>query len=163
MLELLLSMKIAIAADHAGFSLKESVRVWLGEIGHEVQDFGTDSSESTDYPEYAVAVSQCVASGAADRGVLVCYTGIGMSIAANKIAGIRAAVAISEEAVRLTRSHNDANVLALGAKFVAPPDAERLVSAFLETEFDGGVRHARRIEKIARLEQSCLEEQKSTV
>src|SRR5688500_773689 len=107
-------MKIAIAADHAGFSLKEALRDTLARAGHDVVDLGTTSAESTDYPDYALAASERVASGEADRGILVCSTGIGMAIAANKVAGIRAAVGASEEAVALTRSHNDANVLALG-------------------------------------------------
>jgi ribose 5-phosphate isomerase B len=163
MLEWHLPMKIAIAADHAGFSLKESVRAWLAEHGYQVEDLGPDGPESTDYPDYAHAVAHRVASGAADRGVLVCHTGIGMSIAANKVPGIRAAVAMNEEAVRLTRSHNDANVLALGALFTGAPDIERLLQAFLGTEFDGGERHVRRIGKIAKLEKKPLEEQKATV
>jgi ribose 5-phosphate isomerase B len=160
-------MRIAIAADHAGFLLKESLTAWLRAGGHEVEDFGTDSLQSTDYPDYAAAVAHRVASGGADRGVLVCYTGIGMSIAANKIAGVRAAVGTSDEAVRLTRSHNDANVLALGSRFVERADAERLIEVFLSTQFDGGMRHARRIEKITGIEHAqrtrIEEEQKATV
>jgi ribose 5-phosphate isomerase B len=151
-------MKIAIAADHAGFSLKEALRDKLTKAGHDVVDFGTSSSESTDYPDYAVAASERVASGEADRGILVCYTGIGMSIAANKVSGVRAALGACEEAVLLTRSHNDANVLALGAKFLEPEEAARLVDIFLSTEFDGGPRHARRIEKIAAIERKAHEE-----
>jgi ribose 5-phosphate isomerase B len=160
-------MKIAIAADHAGFPLKESLTGWLRERGHQVEDFGTNSAESTDYPDYAEAVANRVASGGADRGVLVCYTGIGMSIAANKVTGIRAAVGTMAEAVRLTRSHNDANVLALGANFTERAEAERLVEIFLATEFDGGARHKRRIGKIADIERAPLgrtkEEQKAAV
>jgi ribose 5-phosphate isomerase B len=152
-------MKIAIAADHAGFSLKESLREKLAAAGHEVIDFGTDSSDSTDYPDYAQAVGEQVAKGEAARGILVCSTGIGMSIAANKIPGIRAALGSSEEGVELTRSHNDANVIALGAKFLDAGEASRLVDIFLTTEFDGGPRHARRIEKIAAMERKAHEEQ----
>jgi ribose 5-phosphate isomerase B len=153
-------MRIAIAADHAGFVLKESLTGWLRERGHDVKDLGTDSAESTDYPDFAEAVALRVASGAADRGVLVCHTGIGMSIAANKFDGIRAAVAMNDEAVRLTRAHNDANVLALGARFTDFAEAARLLHVFLETGFDGGARHARRIGKITQIEK---QEQKATV
>ena len=152
-------MKIAIAADHAGFSLKEALRERLSAAGHEVIDFGTNSGESTDYPDYASAVGEKVAAGEAARGILVCSTGIGMSIAANKIPGIRAALGANEEGVELTRSHNDANVIALGAKFLDPDAASRLVDIFLTTEFDGGLRHARRIEKIAAMERKAHEEQ----
>jgi ribose 5-phosphate isomerase B len=155
MLKLQLPMRIAIAADHAGFPLKETLRGWLRARGHEVEDFGTHSTESTDYPDFAAAVAHRVASGGADRGVLVCYTGTGMSIAANKVIGIRAAVGTSDEVVRLTRSHNDANVLTLGARFIQSADAERLIDLFLTTEFDGGSRHARRIGKIADLERAA--------
>ena len=136
-------MKIALAADHAGFSLKESLRDALEAKGYEVADLGTRSTESTDYPDYAGAVGREVVSGRADRGILVCSTGVGMSIAANKIAGIRAALAFNEDEVRLTREHNDANVLALGARYLNPADAGKLIDVFLKTEFDGGERHRR--------------------
>jgi ribose 5-phosphate isomerase B len=145
-------MKIAIAADHAGYLLKEAIRERLVAEGHEVADFGTDSLESTDYPDYARAVSESVVSGEATRGVLVCSTGVGMSIAANKVNGIRAALAVNHEGVALTRQHNDANVLAFGAKFTNIDDAAALVDIFLNTPFDGGARHARRIQKIAAME-----------
>lgn len=145
-------MKIAIAADHAGFTLKEALRERLSSAGHELTDFGAFSEESADYPDYAFAVAELVASGQAARGILVCSTGIGMSIAANKVTGIRAALAANQEAVQLTREHNDANVIALGAKFLSPDEANRLVDIFLTTEFSGGARHSRRIEKIATIE-----------
>jgi len=145
-------MKIAIAADHAGFQLKEELRDELAAAGHQVQDLGTHSTESTDYPDYAALVAHQVADGAADRGILVCASGVGMSIAANKVRGVRAALGTTEDEVRLVRSHNDANVLTLGSRFTPAPDAKRLVSAFLDTSFDGG-RHARRIAKISRLEE----------
>jgi ribose 5-phosphate isomerase B len=151
-------MKIAIAADHAGFSLKEKLLQALRAEGHEVTDFGTHSDESTDYPDYAVAVSDQVAHGAAERGILVCSTGVGMSIAANKIPGIRAALATSPEEVRLTREHNDANVLTIGAKFATPEYAEELIDIFLTTDFSGGARHARRIAKLAKLDRMAHEE-----
>ena len=144
-------MKIAIAADHAGFELKERLRQKLAEEGHEVLDFGTNSGESCDYPDFAQSVGREVAAGRVDRGVLVCHTGIGMAMAANKIDGVRAAPAQCEEEVQLTREHNDANVLTLGAKFLSPERASSLLDIFLNTEFLGG-RHARRVAKIASLE-----------
>ena len=144
-------MRIAVAADHAGYALKEKLRRKLVEEGHEVADYGTNSGESCDYPDFAQAVANDVAQGESDRGILVCSTGVGMSIAANKIAGVRAAHTGGEEETRLTRAHNDANVLALGAKFLDEATAERLVDIFLHTEFEGG-RHARRLAKIAQLE-----------
>lgn len=144
-------MKIAIGADHAGFVLKDQVRDALREAGHEVVDLGTDSAESTDYPDYADQVARDVVSGAADRGILVCSTGVGMSIAANKIHGIRAALAFNPDEVRLTRAHNDANILTIGARYTTADAAKEMVRVFLETPFEGG-RHARRIGKIAQLE-----------
>src|SRR3990172_874914 len=115
-------MRIALAADHAGFSMKEQLRRKLLRDGHEVEDLGTGSAESCDYPDFAFQVASRVSRGMAERGILVCSTGIGMSIAANKVSGIRAAAASSVEQVRLSRAHNDANVLALGANFV--PETE---------------------------------------
>ena len=112
---------------------------------------GTNSAESTDYPDYAGAVAHDVVSGAADRGILVCSTGVGMSIAANKVDGIRAALAVNPEEVRLTRAHNDANIITIGARYTDPQTANEMVRVFLETPFEGG-RHARRIGKIAQLE-----------
>jgi RpiB/LacA/LacB family sugar-phosphate isomerase len=144
-------MKIAIGADHAGFALKDQVRDALREAGHEVVDVGTNSAESTDYPDYAGAVARDVVSGAADRGILVCSTGVGMSIAANKVDGIRAAIAFNPDEVRLTRAHNDANIITIGARYTNSQVANEMVRVFLETPFDGG-RHARRIGKIAELE-----------
>jgi ribose 5-phosphate isomerase B len=144
-------MKIAIAADHAGFALKEKLRQRLAEDGHEVVDFGTASAESCDYPDFAQPVARDVAQGRSDRGILVCSTGIGMALAANKVAGVRAVPAQSEDEVRLTREHNDANVLTLGAKYVDEEHAAELIQVFLNTEFAGG-RHARRVAKIAQLE-----------
>jgi ribose 5-phosphate isomerase B len=146
-------MKIAIAADHAGFALKEVLRRRLAGGGHEVVDFGTDSPESCDYPNFAQAAAREVGRGTFDRGILVCSTGIGMAIAANKVAGVRAAPAQLDEEVRLTREHNDANVLTLGARFLGEERAAQLVELFLNTEFAGG-RHSRRVAKIARLEEA---------
>jgi ribose 5-phosphate isomerase B len=149
-------MKIAIAADHAGFELKNQLGDVLRQTGHEVCDFGTNTAESTDYPDYAARVAQAVASGTAERGVLVCGSGAGMSIAANKLRGIRAALGVTVEEVRLTRAHNNANVLTLGARFTDPAKARELVRTFLETPFDDsgndGGRHARRVAKISQLE-----------
>jgi ribose 5-phosphate isomerase B len=144
-------MKIAIGADHAGFLLKEKVRQQLAECGHEVVDYGTHSTESCDYPDGAAPVGRAVAGRQADRGVLICTTGIGMAIAANKICGIRAAPCQTEEEVRITREHNDANVLTLGAKYIDDRRALEMIRIFLDTEFAGG-RHARRVAKIAELE-----------
>ena len=145
-------MRIAIAADHGGFVLKEKLLRRLAEMGHEVIDFGTRSTESCDYPDFAQAVGEAVAEGRADRGILICTTGIGMAMAANKLAGVRAAPAQSDDEVRLTRQHNDANVLTLGAKYVDERRALELIRIFLETGFSGGDRHVRRIAKIAQLE-----------
>jgi len=145
-------MKIAIGADHAGFALKEQVRQDLAAKGHEVTDFGASSEESTDYPDYARQVSQSVSSGAAERGLLFCSTGVGMSIAANKVRGVRAALAMNEDEVRLTREHNDANVLAFGARYINAEQAAALTGIFLATPFSHGSRHLRRLEKVAQIE-----------
>jgi ribose 5-phosphate isomerase B len=144
-------MKIAIGADHAGFSLKEQLRQKLAQEGHEVVDFGTESDASCDYPDFAQPVARDVAQGRSDRGILVCSTGIGMAIAANKVDGVRAAPAQSDDEVKFTREHNDANVLTLGAKYLDQNRAIELIHLFLNTEFAGG-RHARRVAKIAQLE-----------
>ena len=145
-------MKIAIAADHGGFILKEKLRGRLAALGHDVTDFGTTSTESCDYPDFAQAAGEAVAEGRAERGLLICTTGIGMAMAANKIPGVRAAAARSEDEVRMTREHNDANVLTLGAKYIDERKALALIHVFLETTFSRGERHVRRIAKIAQLE-----------
>lgn len=145
-------MKIAIGADHAGFLLKEYVREKLIRDGHQVADYGTNSKDSIDYPDYAAPVAHDVSSGKADRGILVCYTGIGMAIAANKVRGVRAAPCTLVEQVQLTRAHNNANILALGAKLTTPAEADALVDSFLATPFEGG-RHERRVAKITRIEE----------
>jgi len=144
-------MKIAIGADHAGFELKNQLGAALRKSGHEVSDFGTNSAESTDYPDYARQVGKAVAAGNAERGLLVCGSGVGMSIAANKVRGVRAALGVNLEEVRLTRAHNDANVLTLGARFIEAALAGELVQAFLETPFEGG-RHQRRVSKLSQME-----------
>ena len=144
-------MRIYIGADHAGFEMKEKVRDHLKQAGHDVVDVGTDSPASVDYPDYAIKVARAVRDGVAERGVLVCGSGIGMAIAANKFSGIRAAPVVDLVSARLSRQHNDVNVLALGAR-VTPPDAVLdIVKTFLDTPFEGG-RHQRRLDKITRLE-----------
>ncbi len=145
-------MKIAVGADHAGYALKESLLGKLKSEGHEVVDFGTHSLDSTDYPDYAAAVGRAVVQHQADLGLLVCSSGVGMSIAANKIHGVRAALGFNADEVSYTRRHNDANVLAIGAKYTDEPTAVAILDVFLNTPFEGG-RHARRIEKINKLEQ----------
>lgn len=142
-------MRVAIGSDHAGFALKERVKAELARLGHEVDDLGTDSAEvSVDYPDTSIAVGEKVASGDAERGVVVCATGIGASIAANKVEGVRASVVTSDDTARLTRQDNDSNVLALGGKTApTPEDALRWLRTWLETPFAGG-RHERRVNKI---------------
>lgn len=142
-------MRIAIGSDHAGFPLKERVKLELARMGHQVEDLGTSSAEaSVDYPDFSIPVGEAVASGRAERGVVVCATGIGASIAANKVEGVRASVVTSDETARLTRNDNDSNVLALGAK-TAPSAEEALgwLRVWLETPFAAG-RHERRVNKI---------------
>ena len=144
-------MRVAIGADHAGYELKEIIKHTLDELRVPYKDFGTESDESVDYPDYAAKVGKGVAAGEFDRGILVCGTGIGMALAANKIAGVRAAPVVDLESARLARSHNDANVLAIGARVTPPERALDLVRLFLKTEFEGG-RHERRLQKVAALE-----------
>lgn len=139
---------IAIASDHAGYDLKTVLAEELGTMGYEVVDLGTDGRDSVDYPDFAKALIKAVIDGRADCGVLVCGTGIGISIAANRHPGIRAAVCHNETTARLARAHNDANVLALGARIVGIEVAKDCLKAFLTTEFAGG-RHAGRVAKLA--------------
>lgn len=141
------SVRIAIAADHAGYALKEALKPILAGLADEVEDLGTNGPDSVDYPDFAAAVAGRVASGACDRGVLVCGTGIGMAMAANKIPGIRAATAWNADTARLAREHNDANILAIGARIVPADVAATLVRVFLGTAFAGG-RHQQRVDKI---------------
>jgi ribose 5-phosphate isomerase B len=138
---------IALASDHAGHALKSELAAHLGRRGIPVLDLGTDGPESVDYPDYGHALAAAVRDGRAARGVLVCGTGIGVSIAANRHPGIRAAVCQDATTARLARQHNDANVLALGARIVGPEVARDCLDAFLDTPFEGG-RHARRVEKL---------------
>lgn len=144
---------IALGADHAGFSLKEDLKAWLAARGHRILDFGTDSPAAVDYPDYALLVGEAVTTGAAARGVLVCGTGIGMAIAANKVAGVRAAACADTHAARLSREHNDTNVLALGGRLTSQPAAIEILQTWLATDFGGG-RHARRVEKLTALERA---------
>ena len=141
-------MRIAIASDHGGFDAKEQLRTWLEQAGHECVDFGCNSTDSVDYPDYAVPVAESVATGRCERGVLVCGTGIGMSIAANKVKGIRAAVVTEEFSVQATREHNDANILCLGARVVDEQKAVKLLDIFMDTPFSGEEKHKRRIGKL---------------
>jgi ribose 5-phosphate isomerase B len=143
--------KIAIGSDHAGFESKERAKSDLLALGVEVVDKGTHNLDSVDYPDFGAAVARAVASGEVERGVLICGSGIGVSIAANKIPGARAALCWNEETTRLAREHNDANVLCFGARFINPEQAARMVRLFLETEF-AGKRHTQRVEKLSALD-----------
>lgn len=145
-------MRIAIGSDHAGYEQKERLKAYLENRGHDVVDLGADSAvESVDYPDYAIKVGRAVAKGDAERGVLVCGTGIGMSIAANKVPGVRAANVTDPEFARLARQHNNANVVSVSGRFVPVAVNEEIIDAFLDTEFEGG-RHAGRVEKISAAE-----------
>lgn len=152
--------RIALGADHAGFPIKETIREFLEHEGYPLDDVGTWSEESVDYPDYGKAVGERVASHQADYGIAVCGTGIGISIAANKVPKIRAAVAHDVNTARLAREHNDANVLAMGGRVVNGKQAIEMVQTFLNTAFLGG-RHARRVEKISLIELEEREKQQS--
>ncbi len=143
------SHRIPIASDHAGFQLKEKLEAALREMGYEVDDLGTDSESSTDYPDYAHPLAKEVSDGGAERGVLLCGTGLGMSYVANRYPNVRAAVAWSPEIAELARRHNDANVLVLPARFLTEEQGLAILKRWLETPFEGG-RHERRVEKIER-------------
>jgi len=143
-------MRVALGCDHAGFDLKETVATVLRRLGAEIVDFGTHSRDSVDYPDYGERVGRAVASGEADRGIVLCGTGIGISIAANKVPGVRAALCHDVYTARMSRAHNDANVLALGARVIGPGLAEAIVEAWLTTPFDGG-RHSPRVDKLNRI------------
>jgi ribose 5-phosphate isomerase B len=145
--ELTMAERIPIASDHAGFEMKEHLRATLEKMGYEVEDIGTHSAASTDYPDYAHPLAAKVETGEAKRGVLLCGTGLGMSYAANRHHGVRAAVVWSPEIATFARSHNDANVLVLPARFVSEADADAILKNFLETPFEGG-RHQKRVDKI---------------
>lgn len=144
---------IAIASDHGGFDLKEAVRKHLEEKGIECRDFGTDSRASCDYPDFAGAAAKAVADGKCEKGIVICTTGIGVSIVANKVNGIRCGLCTNVTQARLTREHNDANMLALGAGITGQTAAMDIVDTFLSTEFSHGERHERRVRKIAEYEE----------
>lgn len=150
-------MKIAIGSDHRGFQLKEKVAAILRAKGHEVDDEGTNAADSCDYPDFAALVAKKVSGGTVDRGILVCGTGIGMSITANKFPGVRAAPCTDEVTAEISRRHNDLNILCLPADMISPPTMERMVEAWVKTEFEGG-RHSRRVEKIADIERTVCSE-----
>jgi ribose 5-phosphate isomerase B len=150
-------MRVAVGFDHAGFLLRASIVPALEEAGHEVVDCGTDSSESVDYPVHGARAASLVAAGTADRAVLVCGSGAGMSIVANKFAGVRAVNVRDPEDVELARRHNDANVIALAGRRVDDAGARRIVETFLATEFDGG-RHQRRVDQIEGVERGEVPE-----
>ena len=145
-------MDIIIGSDHAGFDLKEQVAEFVGELGHEVVDVGTHSTEPVDYPDYAEAVGKAVIEDRADRGVLICGSGVGASVAANKLPGVRAGLCHDTYAAHQGVEHDDMNVLVLGARIIGPELARELVKAYLAAEFSGGERHLRRLEKVHALE-----------
>jgi ribose 5-phosphate isomerase B len=147
----MLPMRIALAADHAGYEEKEQIKKTLDDLGVTYEDLGTYSCDSVDYPEYARKVGEAVASGEADQGLLVCGSGTGMAIAANKVPGVRAAVAWNEDVARLAREHNDANVLSLAARFTPMDEMERILRAWFGAHFEGG-RHGKRVDKITEIE-----------
>jgi ribose 5-phosphate isomerase B len=144
-------MHVAVASDHRGYQLKENIVAVLKSLGHQVEDVGTCTSESVDYPDFAALVAKKLSDGAADRGVLICGTGIGMAIAANKFKGVRAAPCSDEITAEISRRHNDLNCLCLSADLLSAKVVERMIETWMTTDFEGG-RHLRRIEKIKKLE-----------
>lgn len=144
-------MKVAIGADHGGYRLKEDIKGLLEDLGVDYKDFGTHSIESVDYPDVALPVAQSVADGLFDRGILICATGIGIGIAANKVKGIRAALVHDTFSAHASREHNDANILTMGERVIGPGLARDIVTIWLATDFEGG-RHERRVEKIMAIE-----------
>ncbi|MEV5029753.1 ribose 5-phosphate isomerase B [Paenibacillus sp. LPE1-1-1.1] len=146
-------MKIAIGADHAGYRLKDEVVPFLQSLGHEIEDVGCSCDQSVDYPDYALPVCDLVTSGKAERGILICGTGIGMSIAANKVRGIRCALVNDMFSAKATREHNDTNVLALGERVLGPGVALEIIRIWLETPFSNGERHVGRVNKVMQIEE----------
>ncbi|QDU57711.1 ribose 5-phosphate isomerase B [Aeoliella mucimassa] len=144
-------MRIAVASDHRGFQIKEQIVDMLRDKGHDVEDAGTTGPESVDYPDFAAIVAKKISNGTTDRGILICGTGIGMAIAANKFPGVRAAPCTDEVTAEISRRHNDLNVLCLSADLISPRTVERMIETWVNTEFEGG-RHLRRIQKIDELE-----------
>jgi RpiB/LacA/LacB family sugar-phosphate isomerase len=145
-------MRIIIGSDHAGFALKEAVKSYLSSAGYRVFDAGTHREESVDYPDYGVLAAERVSSSEFEKGILICGSGMGMTIVANKFPGIRATLCLDEETARLSRQHNDSNILVLAGRKTEPAAAERIVKAWLETPFEGG-RHQKRLDKIRQIEQ----------
>ncbi len=146
-------MRIAVASDHAGFKLKQDLVKYLGELGHTVVDLGTNSEDPVDYPDYAVAVGNAVLGGAAERGVLICGSGVGASVAANKLKGIRAGICHDTYSAHQGVEHDDMNVLVLGARVIGPALARELAAAFVHATFSGEARHVRRLNKVKALEE----------
>lgn len=144
-------MVVAVACDHGGFELKTEIVEYLERLGHSVIDFGCESKDSVDYPDFAFPAAEAVRNGKAERGIFVCTTGIGVSICANKVRGIRCALCTSAFQAEMTRRHNNANALAIGAKTVSLEEAKEIIDMFLNTSFEGG-RHARRVDKISEYE-----------
>ena len=151
----LMKKKIAIGSDHAGFEEKENIKKQLEKLGIDYEDLGTYSEESVDYPDFGAKVGEVVARGEADQGILVCGSGIGISIAANKIDGVRAALVWNAETARLARQHNDANILAIGARTTPEGEIPKIIEAWFSSEFEGG-RHAMRVDKITALEKDAV-------
>lgn len=145
-------MKVSIATDHAGLEIKNELKARLEKAGYEVVDFGTHTKDSCDYPDYALPACEAVVNGSVDKGILVCMTGIGMSVAANKVVGVRAALVRDKETARLTREHNDSNVLVISGLFTPIDEAEEICKIWLTTDFSNEERHARRIAKISQIE-----------
>jgi len=144
-------MKVAIGSDHAGFEVKEQIKGILSELGIEALDFGTNSTDSVDYPEFGARVGKAVASGEAEQGIVICGSGTGIAIAANKVKGVRAVQAWSEEVARLAREHNDANVIAIGARVLNSEQIEKIIRAWFAASYEGE-RHQRRVDKLAEIE-----------
>ncbi|WP_170008363.1 ribose 5-phosphate isomerase B [Bacillus fonticola] len=146
-------MKVAIASDHGGINIREEIRSLLEELNIPYEDFGCDCETSVDYPDYALPVAQKVASGEFDRGILICGTGIGMSISANKVKGIRCALVHDVFSAKMTRAHNDSNVLAMGERVIGPGLAREIAQTWLQSDYEGG-RHAKRLKKLTEIEES---------
>lgn len=140
-------MKIAMACDHGGLTLKNAIKEYIISLGHEVADFGTDTADSCDYPDFARPAAQAVANGTCERGIVVCTTGIGVSIVANKVRGVRCALCVNADMAEMTRRHNNANMIAMGQKYVDLATAKEITDKFLSTPFEGG-RHQKRVDKI---------------
>ncbi len=148
-------MKIAVGSDHAGYELKEKIEAYLKEKGRDIEDYGTNGNDSVDYPDFAVAVAESVSKGRMDRGILICGTGIGMSIAANKFPHVRAALCYDVYSAEMSRKHNNANILVLAGRVLDSAVALKMVDAWLSTEFEGG-RHKNRLDKISEIEKKFM-------